>query len=233
MGNSRPRPHWFRTASQELSAIAPAVIEADVRAAALAEALYGAGRPFRSFLYVTIGTGVSSCLMLEGSPYLGARGLTGTLGSSPLRVWCGHCGQPHERTLEETASGPALVARYNALGHSAASGQEVFAALAAGDAAALRVVQTAAETLGGQIGLAVNVLDPEAVVLGGGLGVSEGGFWERMAEATRRHIYSPLNRDLPILRAAAGNHAGWIGAAASAWRQALRGFPNTVAPRAE
>jgi glucokinase len=58
---------------ERLAAIAPATIEAAARAAALAEALFGAGRSLRNFLYITVGTGISCCLMLDGKPHLGAR----------------------------------------------------------------------------------------------------------------------------------------------------------------
>ena len=59
----------------------------------------------------------------------------------------------------------------------------------------------------------VNTLDPEAVVIGGGLGLSEGPYWEHFIAATRRHIWSDLHRGMPILRAALGTDAGWMGAA--------------------
>ena len=78
---------------EELSSIAPTIIEADVRAAALAEALFGAGKPFRNFLYVTVGTGISCCLMLDGAPYLGAHGAIGHDGEQSARVPCEQCGQ--------------------------------------------------------------------------------------------------------------------------------------------
>ena len=73
---------------EKLSSIAPTVIEADVRAAALAESMFGAGKAFHNFLYVTVGTGISCCLMLDGTPYLGVRGASGTMASSPLAIPC-------------------------------------------------------------------------------------------------------------------------------------------------
>ena len=203
---------------EELSCIAPTVIEADVRAAALAESLFGAAKPFHNFLYVTVGTGISCCLMLEGRPYLGARGATGTMGSSPISVPCEQCGHVSKRTLEEIAAGPALVSRFNAVGGSATKGQDVLAAAAGRNAVAVQIIRTASGALESQIGLLVNVLDPEAVVIGGGLGLSEGSFWDEFIAATRRHIWSEMHRDLPILRAATGADAGWIGAAAHAWK---------------
>jgi glucokinase len=203
----------------ELSTIAPAIIDADVRAAALAEALFGAGKPFRTFLYVTIGTGISCCLMLDGQPYLGAHGATGTMASSPLSVPCESCGHINRRTLEEIASGPALVARFDAGQGQTTKAQEVLAAAAAGNTQAIEIVHSGADALGSQIGLLMNVLDPEAVVIGGGLGLSEGLYWDRVIASTRRHIWSCVHRDLPILHAATGADAGWIGAAAKAWQE--------------
>jgi glucokinase len=202
-----------------LATIAPTIIEADVRAAALAEAVFGVGKPHRLFVYITVGTGISSCLVIEGRPFVGARGVTGTLASSPLP----RLGQPWDSgttaTLEQIASGPALVARFNQLHGQAQSGQEVLAAARAGHAGALSVVRSAAETLGASIAWLVNVLDPEAVVIGGGLGLSEGPYWDGLEAATRKHIYSDLHRHLPIVRATTGADAGVIGAAVAAWRK--------------
>lgn len=203
---------------EQLSTVAPTIIEADVRAAALAEALFGAGKPFSNFLYVTVGTGISCCLILDGKPYLGAHGATGTMGSSPLSVPCQQCSYVSGRTLEEISAGPALVARFNAAGGKATSGQEVLAAVA-GNSSAKQIVESASAALGSQIGLLVNTLDPEAVLMGGGLGLSEGPFWEHLIVSTRRHIWSNVHRQLPILRAATGADAGWIGAAVKAAQQ--------------
>ncbi|MGE3313095.1 MAG: ROK family protein [Limisphaerales bacterium] len=204
---------------ERLGAIAPTTLDADVRAAARAEALFGAGMGFRQFLHITIGTGIASCLVLDGVPFTGARGATGTMASSPVSVPCERCGHPNRRAIEQLAAGPALVARYNELkpGAAAKSGQDVLAAVTAGDAAAIFVTQSAGEALGSAVGLLVNVLDPEAVIVGGGLGLSEGPFRDGFIAATRRHIWSETHRGLPILRAATGPNAGLIGAAAAAW----------------
>jgi glucokinase len=205
---------------ERLSKLAPTVIEADVRAAAVAEASFGAGRPFKQFLYVTVGTGISSCLVVDGKPFTGAHGATGTMASSPLSVRCDQCGHVSHQTLEEIASGPALVARFNQRRTAGAkSGQAVLAAVVAGDPEATDVVRSGGEALGATVGLLANVLDPEAVVVGGGLGLSEGLFWESFVASTRRHIYLEAYRNLPILRAATGPDAGLIGAAAAAWKK--------------
>lgn len=205
---------------ERLSSFAQAVIEADVRAAALAEALFGAGKSFRQFLYVTVGTGISCSLVIDRKPFTGARGATGTMASTPLSIQCGHCGHMNDRTLEEIASGRGLVARFNQQQPNLANtAQEVVAEAAAGDKHAVEVIRIGGEALGVALGMLVNVLDPEAAIIGGGLGLSGGLYWESLVASTRKHIWSEVHRDLPILRAATGADAGIIGSAAYAWQK--------------
>jgi glucokinase len=202
-----------------LAHFGPVTLEADVRAAARAEALFGSGRPFRIFLYITIGTGIACCLVIDGVPYLGSRGATGTMASSPMGWACENCGHTNNHTLEQIASGPALVSRLNQIqAGNVSSGQQVFAAAAAGNRKAERVIRSAGEALESVVALMVNVLDPEAVIIGGGLGLSQGPFWSSFIESTRKRIWSDVHRGLPILRAATGTRAGMIGAAIAAWK---------------
>ncbi|MCW5982227.1 MAG: ROK family protein [Bryobacteraceae bacterium] len=201
---------------ERLREVAPAVVESDVRAAALAEARLGAGRPFRIFVYVTVGSGISSCLVQDGKPYAGARGGALVVASAPVTVVCSECGAELHPVLEEIASGPALLRRYRERGGEAVSTQQVLAAAAAGDRAAFEVVARGAEALGAGAGWLVNTLDPEAVIVGGGLGLAGGLFWEKFEESTRRHIWADGARDLPVRTGALGVDAGLIGAAC-AW----------------
>jgi glucokinase len=204
---------------ERFAELVPAVIESDVRAHALAEARYGAGRPYHLFAFVTVGTGISSCLVREGMPYTGARGNALILASSPLTTVCSACGTLLRPVLEEFAAGPALVARYKqGCGGHAACGEDVVAAADAGDPCARQVLQTAGEALGVSVGWLVNVLDPEAGIIGGGLGLAGGLYWESFVAAARAHIWAETSRDLPILTAALGRDAGLIGAAAASAR---------------
>ncbi len=201
---------------QHLAKLAPTVIESDVRAAARAEAIFGAGRNAKVFLYVSLGTGIASCLVLDGQPFVGARGATGTMASGPLPGFDEARPPASWPTLEQIASGPGLVARFSRLHGNAECGQDVMAAAAAGDERAERVLRSAAEALGGTLGLLVNVLDPELVVLGGGLGASVGIYRDTLIDSARRHIWWDGHRNLPIVPAMTGRNAGLIGAAASA-----------------
>jgi glucokinase len=205
--------------------LAPTVVESDVRAAALAEAMFGAGQPFKQFVYVTVGTGISSCLVQAGRPYPGARGNALILASSPLTMHCPNCGATVQPVLEEFAAGPALVRRYNRsneesslqsglpANEAAKYGEEVLAAVEANDPMAIEVVKTAGEALGVSVGWLVNVLDPEAVVVGGGLGLAGGLYWASFVASTQAHIWAEASREAPILPASLGPEAGVIGAA--------------------
>lgn len=194
----------------------PATIESDVRAAARAEAMYGAGRPYDLFAYVTVGTGISSAIVQHGQPLVGVRGNALVLASMPLTTTCPHCGTTINPILEEFAGGPALVRRYNQQAAAAiGNGPELFTLVERGDPLAREVVRSAGEALGVSVAFLCNVLDPEALIVGGGLGLAGGLYWETLLDATRRHIYAEDTRQLPILPAALGVDAGIIGAAAT------------------
>jgi glucokinase len=217
-------PHGNITSSQtikwqgmdvqtKLSAYAPTVVESDVRAAALAEGLFGAGRGLEHFLYVTVGTGVSHCFVLSGHPFSGARGNALVFASNPYTLY----DQPKPKKyppLENFSSGPALVQRYNQMTNKTLTeGTEVVAAAKGGDEVAQFVIESAGAALGVGVAGLVNTLDPHAVIVGGGLGVSGGLYWQSFEAATREHIWAETSRNLPIQRALLGVDAGLIGAA--------------------
>jgi glucokinase len=204
---------------QKLSQLAPAVVEADVRAAALGEALYGAGRGYQCFVYLTVGTGISYSLVQDGEPYAGAHGHALVLASGPTTQFCDHCGQRSTVVLEDYASGPAIARRYAAkAGRDSVTGEDVIRAANVGDPDAIDVVASAATALGSAVGWLVNVLDPQAIVVGGGLGSCGGQYWQRLVESTRAHIWADTIREVPMITAGLGPDAGIVGAAAACGR---------------
>ncbi len=195
----------------------PVRLEADVRAAARAEGQAGAARGLESFLYVTIGTGVSACLVLRGEPYCGARGLTGTFFSSRSLTPTDEGRLVSGPPLERFAAGPALAARFAAAGGDpSATAQDVIELGEGGDSRARDIVTSAAEALGVSIAQLVNLLDPEAVVIGGGLGLVGGRWRDTIESAMRAHIWSEYHRDVPLFPAGLGVDAGVVGAALAA-----------------
>lgn len=207
--------------AEAFSHLGPVVVESDVRAAALAEALLGAGKPFRLFAYVSVGTGISYSLVEDQVAFAGARGNALILASAALTTTCTQCGEVVNEVLEEIGSGPALANRYNerVRGRVAACAEDVVARAASGDSVAAEVVCRGGRALGNSVGFLVNVLDPEAVVVGGGLGLAGGLYWSAFETATREHIWSDTARHLRILPAALGQDSGLIGAAAAAWKR--------------
>jgi glucokinase len=206
---------------EKLSKIAPARVESDVRAAALAEAIFGAGRGKRLFVYITVGTGISYCLMQNGQPLKGANGNAITMGSSPLSTVCTQCGASLHPVLEEFASGPAIARRFAQAKQtgSVEDCQGVFRAASNGDQNAVAVLTSAGEALGVSAAFLVNTLDPEIVVLGGGLGTAGGTYRDAFERSCREHIFAENSRCLPIVSAKLGVDSGVIGAAAAAMTQ--------------
>jgi glucokinase len=208
---------WLRLPVRErLSSILPTRIEADVRAAARAEARFGAGRSAESFIYVTIGTGISCCLVNKGQPYLGARGLTGTFASAPtLSPFIDYRLEPCV-PLEEFSAGPGLARRYALRAQEWLDAREVIARATSGDNHARQVVETGGRAVGSAIAQLVNTLDPELVVLGGGLGSAGGVYHAAMRIAFREHLWSKLHADIQLQLAELGPDSGIIGAALAA-----------------
>jgi glucokinase len=153
-------------------------VESDVRAAALAEARFGAGTGLGSFLFVVVGTGAAACLVLDGRPHLGEHGNAIILGAPPV---------------EQVAAGAALGER----AHDSAVRAE------------------AAAEVGRVLAVLVNALDPAAVVVGGGLGLSA-GFAEGVAGALRPAIWCEATRAVAVVPSTLGDDAGVVGAALAA-----------------
>ena len=213
-----------RPVQQKLSEIAPAQVESDVRAAAVGEAVFGAGRGHPLFIYVTVGTGISYCLMQNGQPLKGANGNAITMASSPLSTVCTHCGTKLRPVLEEFASGPAIAKRSAQTKNSDSTEtcEDVFRAASNGDKNAIVILTSAGEALGVSVAFLVNVLDPGMIVVGGGLGIAGGLYRDAFERSCREHIFSDNSRGLPIVTAKLGVDAGLVGAAAVIFAQQHR-----------
>jgi glucokinase len=201
ISSSEVIPRWNELpVAETLAVTAPVLIESDVRAAGFAEATLGAGRGFGYFVFLTVGTGISYCAVAGGRPLAGSRGGALNVGTSTLAD-----GVP---TLQDMASGAGLVRRYAERGGTATRAQDV---LAASDAAATEVVATGAKALGIGIALLINLLDPEAVVLGGGLGSADTPYTDQARDWAMRYVHR-FAADTPVVRGELGSDAGVIGA---------------------
>ena len=202
---------WRNRDLNELGGGAAVHLGSDVRAAALAEASFGAARAYRHALYVSVGTGVASVPIFDGVPYGGANGAALVLATAPRRIVCRHCGSPSHGALEDIASGRAI-ARLHLHGQSD-DAREVLRAAASGDVAAMELIIHATALLGDAIGQLANCLDPQAIILGGGLGSVDGAYWDHLQRQIRLSLWEGMDVQPEILRSSLGADGGLIGAA--------------------
>lgn len=195
------------------------VVDNDANLAALAEHRVGAARGARVSLTVTVGTGIGCGVVVDGRVLRGAHGGAGELGHLPLdgRYPC-RCGVPG--CVEPECSGSGLVARAREAGLAAGSAEAVFALAAAGDARAARLVGRMCDRLGALIGAAVQLLDPEVVVVGGGVSAAGEALFGPLRAAVARHALESHRRGLRVERAALGERAGVVGAGLAALESA-------------
>lgn len=157
-------------------------IENDVDAAAVAERDHGHGRHVSTFAFVSVGTGIGMGLILEGKLHRGAHGAAGEIAFLPVGDEPLDARDVRRRgALESSASSAAVVKAARKAGTRLRSARSVFAAAAAGDGRARKVVEGEAEIVARALAAIVAVIDPELIVLGGGIGRAP-GFAEEVAE---------------------------------------------------
>ena len=164
-------------------------MENDVDAAALAEQAHGHGREFASFAFVWIGTGVGMGLVLDGRLHRGAHGVAGEIAYMPISGEQGADPEDARKrgVLEASGSAAAVVRAARRAGlRGPVSARRVFAAAAAGDVRAAEVVAGEARLVAKAISAVVTVVDPELVVLGGGIGQAPG--FATAVTAELRHL---------------------------------------------
>jgi glucokinase len=207
----------------------PCVVDNDANVAAWGEFRLGAGRGVRDMLLVTVGTGIGGGIISGGRLFRGAHGFAAEIGHIIVEPGGPRCGCGNLGCWEQVASGRAVerggrrAAREHpgsllgelARGHpESATGADVTAAARRGDPVAREVLSEVARRLGEGIAGLVNVLDPELVVIGGGL--VEAG--ELLLQPARAAVHDAVEAaevrpEVPIVGAELGAEAGAIGAA--------------------
>jgi glucokinase len=200
----------------------------DVGVAVDAEAALGAGKGYGSFIGVWWGTGVGGAFVVDGKRWLG-RGAAGEIGHTVVKVGGSRCECGRRGCLEAYAGRASMERRAR---QAAEHGTKTVLfeimekrgrtrltsgiwerALDKGDKLAERLVDRAIEALGAGIASAVNLLDVEAVVVGGGLGTRFGGpYVKRIEQQMGKHLFVP-ERPPDVLPAGLGDEGGAIGAA--------------------
>jgi glucokinase len=206
----------------------PVILDHDVRAAGLAELEMGAAQGLQEVLFVALGTGVAAAVITRGQVSAGATGRAGELGHLPVfpeGEWCA-CGQ---RGCAETyASAAALSRRYSAAsGITDVPAQDVISRAAAGDPLADRIFNNAVTALGRALVNYVLLMDPELILIGGGMAASG----TVLLEPLTREVQAGLAwRPAPtISKGRFAGDAGRRGAGILAWHE-IKGVINTPRP---
>jgi len=196
----------------------------DANMAAFGEFRHGAGRGVRNLVLFTVGTGIGGGIILDGTLWEGDGGFAGELGHITVNPEGELCGCGGRGCLETEASAPRLVRHYQALSERTdiADSRDVYLLAKAGDPAALESFRKIAYWLGIGIGIVITALNPEKVLIGGGV-VSAGKLLlGPVAEEARRRSHPIPFAGCRIEKAALGNDAGLVGAAAWARLKAGR-----------
>lgn len=202
----------------------PANLENDANAAAVGELWQGAGRGHQTLICITLGTGVGGGIILEGALWRGADGSAGEIGHMGVDPFAGvPCGCGSRGCLEVYASATAIVRmtreaipRYpNSALHviENVTAETVYEAGMDGDELALEVFRRMGVYLGIGIANLVNLINPELIVVGGGVANGWELFEQHMRQQVLERAFPLPARSLKILRAQCGDDAGLLGAA--------------------
>jgi len=202
-------------------------IDNDANAMALGELRFGAGRRFNSAICITVGSGIGGGIIIDRQLWRGSTFSAGEIGHIVIDFNGPQCRCGNWGCLEVFCSSSALIERAknkfkNGLSeilNDVLDGSEenlnvkkLFAAAKKGDEMALKAIEETATILGAGLSGVVNLFNPEALILGGGIVDGGAGFIEAVGAEVRRRAYPKSVENLRILKAELGNDAGFIGA---------------------
>lgn len=208
----------------------PAVIENDANAAAIGETWRGAARGRRTIVCLTLGTGVGGGIILDGELWRGADGSAGEIGHMTIAAFEGPvCSCGRRGCLEAFASATGIVrmARESLSdypnsslhGVAALTAKDVYLAGRNGDELGVKIFERMGSHLGVGLSNVVNLLNPEIVVVGGGVAAGWDLFAESMQTQIDERAFSPAAAQVAVVRAECGDDAGILGAAHLAFNQ--------------
>jgi predicted NBD/HSP70 family sugar kinase len=196
----------------------PLLIDNDANCLALAEFFAQCYGRYRSVMAVILGTGMGSGLILNNRLYRGPNGNAGEIGHTSLDVHGRPCECGRTGCAEAYLSGPSLSRRYQERAGEFLPPQEIYARYEKGDDRAKALFEESFRLMGEVFADAVNILDLEAIILGGG--VSNIPLWyDHVPPQMMRCLFGLPQRRIPIFKAALGDSAGVLGAAFLALRE--------------
>ncbi len=203
----------------------PTRVDNDVRCAALGELNFGAGQGCENLICITVGTGIGSGLIVNGKLVRGASNAAGEIGHIKLDITGGPlCGCGDRGCLEAFASGPSIVAmaeeyikggkstKYRELANPDITPYVVSVAAQQGDAVAKRIFTIVGEYIGVGLASVVNLLNPEKIIIGGGVAAAGDILMNPIKETLVKRAMPISGAAVEVVPAQLGNTAGVIGA---------------------
>lgn len=198
----------------------PVTLAGDAVAMAAGEHRYGAARGARNALCMVVSTGVGGGLILDGRVMAGQTGNAGHIGHISVEMNGEPCPCGGRGCVERMASGPAIARHALALGWrpatADASAEAAAAAARAGDPAARAAFGRAAQALAAGIAATAALVEVDTVVIGGGVAEAGAVLFDPLRAWLARYATLAFTRDVRVLPAVQGRHAGLVGAAACA-----------------
>jgi len=193
----------------------PALVDNDVNIMALGE-YWDLDPKVGDLLFIKVGTGIGSGMILDGRLHRGARGTAGDIGHIRVNDESVVCNCGHLGCLEGSAGGAALAAQLTEQGHPAASARDVMALVDSGNPAAIAAVREAGRLLGVAVSIVVNILNPALIVIGGDIAQTGQTLIAGVREIVYQRSTALSTTELQIQESKLGDRAGIIGAAALA-----------------
>jgi glucokinase len=202
----------------------PFWVNNDANMAAFGEYKCGAGQGAHSLIFLTVGTGLGAGIILDGKLWRGKCGFAGELGHVTVNPEGERCNCGGQGCLETEVSAPKIVRNYNMMRKKdeKISGEEVFARAKKGEMAARQAFAQAGHFLGIGLGIAMNLLNPDKILLGGAVMSAGKLLLSPALEEVKRRSYKASYKCCTIEKASLGNKAGFLGAALWAKEQTAR-----------
>ena len=189
-----------------------AILANDANCCALAEATLGAAKGYKTVFGIILGTGVGGGIVVNGEALTGPHGICGEWGHNPLRgeeapCYCGRNG-----CVEMVCAGPSLERYYAARSGKAIRLPEIVTLASSGDGDAAATLERLRSKFAEALAAVINILDPDAVVIGGGVGNLDLLYEEKTRVAVTAFLFND-RFDTPLLKPSLGDSAGVFGAA--------------------
>jgi glucokinase len=216
IGRSPNTPGWqgadVRSYLQKTTRLKIAV-DNDANAIALAEHRFGSGKGYKSGLYITVGTGIGSGIILDNQMWRGAHFAGAEIGHTIIQKDGKQCKCGKRGCVEALAATEAFFEYYGKRVPPDGGVKYVFDRAEAGDRQAQKAIATAADYLACGIGSALELLNPEVIVIGGGIASGGGTYLSEIRKGLLKYASASCRKGVLTLPAKLGNDAGLIGAA--------------------